>query len=234
LAIGGAPGIGKTALAVHWAHRVANHFPDGQLYADLAGFGPHLRPKAPVEVVRSFLEGLQVPSERIPQTQDAQIGMYRSLLWDRRVLIVLDNARDAEQVRPLLPGAAGCVVLVTSRSRLCGLVAEGAHLLTLDVFTPGEACELLERRLGSQWVTADAGATDEIITRCSRLPLALAVLAARAASSRVLSARALAQELRESHSAPDSFTGSDAVTDRARCGPAPVRRQIDQVEVPTL
>lgn len=213
-AIDGAAGVGKTALAVHWAHRVAHRFPDGQLYANLAGYDMAAQPKDPIDIVHGFLEAMQVPAERIPRSQDALTGMYRSLLNDRRMLVVLDNARDANQVRPLLPGGAGCFVIVTSRSQLTGLVAtECAHALTLDRLTSSEARQLLARRLGRDWVSADPVSTDEIITQCGHLPLALAVVAARATSHRACAARDLAAALREAGGALDLLSGPDPATD---------------------
>ena len=133
-ALTGMAGIGKTALAVYWAHQVADRFPDGQLFVNLRG-SPRT-PVVPTDAVRGFLTALGVPSARIPPDTDGQAALYRSLLVGRRMLIVLDNAQNAEQVRPLLPGSPGCLVLVTSRNRLTGLAAaEGAHLITLGVLT---------------------------------------------------------------------------------------------------
>src|SRR5262249_7021433 len=139
-AIGGTAGVGKTALAVFWARRVADRFPDGQLYVNLRGFDPSGMVMDPAEAVRRFLDALGVPSERIPVDLDAQAALYRSQLAGRRVLVVLDNARDTAQVRPLLPGAPGCLVVVTSRNQLTGLIAgDGAHPITLDLLTDDEA-----------------------------------------------------------------------------------------------
>ena len=143
---------------MHWAHRVAGRFPDGQLYVNLRGFDPGGLALEPGEAIRGFLEAFAVPAARIPADLDAQAGLYRSLLAGRRVLVVLDNARDAEQVRPLLPGSPGCVVVVTSRNQLTGLVAaDGAHPLTLDLLPAAEARDLLARRLGADRVAARAG-----------------------------------------------------------------------------
>jgi DNA-binding SARP family transcriptional activator/tetratricopeptide (TPR) repeat protein len=196
-AIGGVAGGGKTALAVLFAHRVADLFPDGQLYADLRGFGPSGDPDPPARVLRGFLGALRVASQAIPADVDAQAGLYRSVLAGKRVLVVLDNARDAAQVRPLLPGSAGCLVLVTSRSQLAGLAAvEGAWLLPLGLLTEQEARELLAGRLGAGRVEAEPEAVTELIRLCARLPLALAITAARAAARPDHPLAALAAELR--------------------------------------
>ena len=182
-AIGGTAGIGKTALAVHWAHRHAGSFPDGQLYVNLRGFDPAGTPLEAAAAVRGFLDALGVPPARIPASPGAQAGLYRSLLAGKRMLIVLDNARDPAQVRPLLPGTAGLLVLVTSRSQLTGLAAaDGARTLTLDLLTPREARDLLARRLGTSRVAAEPDAAEELADLCARLPLALNITAARAAA----------------------------------------------------
>ncbi|GIJ71773.1 hypothetical protein Voc01_066900 [Virgisporangium ochraceum] len=196
-AIAGTAGIGKTTLAVHWAHRVRHRFPDGQLYVNLRGFHPSGAVMDPAQAIRSMLEALDVPRQRIPADLDAQAALYRSELAGRRMLVVLDNARDAEQVRPLLPGAPGCFVLVTSRSQLTSLVAvEGAQPLTLDLLTAGEARELLASRLGADRLAAEPEAAEELVTRCARLPLALAIVAARAATNPGFPLRAIADDLR--------------------------------------
>ena len=181
-AVDGMPGIGKTALAVHWAHQVADRFPDGQLYVNLRGFDPGGLPVPAVEAIRGFLDAFGIPAEQIPQSLDAQASLYRSRLARRRVLVVLDNARDVEQVRPLLPGSPGCLVLITSRNQLTGLIAEGAHPLTLNLPSNAEAQQLLERRLGSDRLAAEPMSARSIIDLCGRLPLALSIVAARALS----------------------------------------------------
>lgn len=180
-AISGPAGAGKTALAVHWAHQVAESFPDGQLYVDLRGFGPSGTPVEPAEAIRGFLETLRVPAGWLPASLEARAALYRSLLAGRRMLIVLDNARDAEQVRPLLPAGSGCVVVVTSRSQLTGLVAaQSARPVTLGVLTGAEARDLLAGRLGTERITGEAEAVTELIMLCAGLPLALAITAGRA------------------------------------------------------
>ncbi|MFD8423542.1 BTAD domain-containing putative transcriptional regulator [Streptomyces sp. NPDC059466] len=213
LAMSGTAGVGKTALAVHWAHRVRDSFPDGQLYVNLHGFDPGGSVMSPADAVQGFLDAFGVPPARIPQGLEAQTGLYRSLLTGRRVLVVLDNARDAEQVRPLLPGAPGCLALVTSRDRLTGLAATaGAQLLTVDLLTPAEARDLITGRLGAHRTAAEPAAVDEIVARCAGLPLALAITAARAAARPRLPLTALAQELQESGGRLDALDGGDPAT----------------------
>ncbi|MDQ7904224.1 BTAD domain-containing putative transcriptional regulator [Phytohabitans sp. ZYX-F-186] len=212
-AIDGTAGVGKTALAVHWAHRVADRFPDGQLYVNLRGFDP-AGPVPPDEAVRGFLDALHVPAQRMPVGLDAQAALYRSLLAGRRMLVVLDNARDADQVRPLLPGSPGCLVIVTSRDQLAGLVAaEGAHPVPLDLLDPDEAVRLLARRLGADRVAAEPEALAELVRACAGLPLALVIVAARAATRPGLSLAALAAELGQARGGLDAFSGADPATD---------------------
>jgi DNA-binding SARP family transcriptional activator/tetratricopeptide (TPR) repeat protein len=197
-AIGGTAGVGKTALAVRWAHQVAARFPDGQLYVNLLGFGPSGTPVSPGHAIQGFLYALGVPADRIPRDLDARAGLYRSLLAGRRILIVLDNARDGQQVRPLLPAWPGCMVLVTSRNQLVGLsAADGARLLNVDVLSHAEARQLFTARLGAERTAAEPDAVAEIIELCARLPLALVIAAARANSRPRLSLSALAAELRD-------------------------------------
>jgi transcriptional regulator with XRE-family HTH domain len=178
-AVSGAAGVGKTAVAVHWAHRVADHFPDGQLYVDLRGFGSGGPVVAVADAMRGFLDALGVAPEHLPGDVDAQGGLYRSLIAGRRILVVVDNARDADQVRPLLPGATTARTVVTSRNRLTGLVVDGAHPVILDVLTVEESLQLLARRLGWRRVDAEPDAAERIVARCAGLPLALTVAAAR-------------------------------------------------------
>ena len=176
-------GVGKTALAVHWAHQVAHRFADGQLYVNLRGFDPAGSPATPDEAIRELLDGLAVPAAQIPPGLPAQAALYRSLLAGRRMLVVLDNARDEQQVRPLLPGGPGCLVLITSRRQLAGLAAtDGARLLTLDVLPPAEARQMLTARLGAGRAAAEPAAVTQIAALCAHLPLALAIAAARAAA----------------------------------------------------
>ncbi|MEV6694959.1 BTAD domain-containing putative transcriptional regulator [Micromonospora sp. NPDC051196] len=213
-AVSGTAGVGKTALAVHWAHQVARRFPDGQLYVNLRGFDPVGPATEPAEALRRFLDALGVPAQRIPAELNARAALYRSLLADKRMLILLDNARDAVQVRPLLPGAAGSLVIVTSRNQLTPLVVtEGARLLPLDLPSPDEARLLLRRRLGDDRWAADPEVTDEIIRRCARLPLALAVVAAHAAARPELTLARLAVELGAAAGALATLDGGDPVSD---------------------
>jgi tetratricopeptide (TPR) repeat protein/transcriptional regulator with XRE-family HTH domain len=208
-AIGGTAGVGKTALALHWAHQVAARFRDGQLYVNLRGFDPSGVPATPAAAIRGFLDALSVPPGQIPPGPAAQAGLYRSLLADKQMLIVLDNARDEQQVRPLLPASPASLVLVTSRSQLGGLVAaEGARLLILDVLAEPEARQLLAARIGDR-AAAEPEAIGEIASLCGCLPLALAVAAARAAARPRLPLAALADELRETAGRLDALDSGD-------------------------
>jgi tetratricopeptide (TPR) repeat protein/DNA-binding XRE family transcriptional regulator len=211
-AICGTAGVGKTALAVHWAHRAANRFPDGQLYLNLRGFHPSGRPMPTAEAIRFLLDAMQVPAEQIPRSLDAQAALYRSLLSGRRMLVVLDNAHDAEQVRPLLPGSPGCLVLVTSRNPLAGLVAsEGAYQLTLDLLTETAAHELLALRLGRAWLGTAPDVAAELVKVCARLPLALAIAAARISARPRLAPGAFTEELKDARRRLDALDTGDAV-----------------------
>ncbi|WP_336216785.1 AfsR/SARP family transcriptional regulator [Nonomuraea sp. LPB2021202275-12-8] len=208
-AIAGTTEIGKTTLAVHWAHRVRDRFPDGQLYVNLRGYGL-ANPVEAADVLRGFLDALHVPSQQIPADTDQAAAQFRSVLAHRRVLILLDNARDAEQVRPLLPGNGRCLVVVTSRRQMSSLVAtEGAHPLGLTLFTTDEAYELLARRIDRERLQADPAAVDALITACGRLPLALAIAAARSAVQHEFPLRAIADQLQAGLAA---FDCGDAAT----------------------
>jgi len=209
--LSGPAGVGKTTLAVRWAHRVADQFPDGQLYVNLRAFAPEGKPVTPAEALRGLLRAMGVLLAHIPESPDAQAALYRSMLAGKRMLVLIDNAADAGQVRPLLPGGTGCAVLVTSRSQLTGLVAvEGAHPLFLDVLPVAESCELLVGRLGAQRVMAEPGAATELAGLCAGLPLALSVAAARAAARPGFALSALAAELRSDENRLDALGTEDA------------------------
>ncbi|OQD57459.1 hypothetical protein BM536_002810 [Streptomyces phaeoluteigriseus] len=212
--IGGAAGVGKTTFAVHHAHQVAHLFPDGQLFVNLCGFHPRTPALDPALVLHGFLTALGVPAQRIPEDTAARTALFRSTLAGRRVLVVLDNARDEEQVRPLLPNGSGCLTLVTSRSRLAGLVAgDGAHPLSLALPSETEAYEMLARRLGPERLDAEREATADIVRLCGRLPLALAVIASRAALDPVFPLSTVADDLRGTDGRLDALTTFDADTD---------------------
>ncbi|GIM91096.1 AfsR/SARP family transcriptional regulator [Paractinoplanes toevensis] len=192
--IHGTAGVGKTSLAVHWGHSARDRFPDGQLYVNLRGFDAG--PLSPGVALRGFLDALGVPPARIPAQLDDRSALYRSLLADRTMLVVLDNARSAEQVRPLLPGGDGCVVLVTSRDPLTGLVTTSqARSLRLGLLAPAESHRFLVRRLGAGRVAGEPAAIARLIERAAGLPLALSLAAARAAADPALPLTRLASEL---------------------------------------
>jgi tetratricopeptide (TPR) repeat protein/transcriptional regulator with XRE-family HTH domain len=212
-AIGGMAGVGKTALALRWAHRAAGQFPDGQLYVNLRGYDPGGQPADAAAVLRRFLDALGAAPGSVPTDVDEQVSLYRSLLAGRRMLILADNASDAAQVRPLLPGSPGCLVLVTSRSPLTGLAAaDGARVLNLEILTAAEALELLSARLGAVRVAAEPDAVTDLIRLCGHLPLALALAAARAAESDWPLAH-LAAELRDGHRTLAALGAGDAAAD---------------------
>jgi tetratricopeptide (TPR) repeat protein/transcriptional regulator with XRE-family HTH domain len=201
VALDGQPGVGKTSLALQWAHQAAELFPDGQLYVDLHGFGPVAKPAEASEVLGEFLRALGIPGDRIPAQEAHRATAFRSLLHGRRVLIVLDNAADSQQVRPLLPGSPGCAVLVTSRRRLKGLVASGSGVcVTLNALSPNEALRLI------RLVTLHEGSWDirvddepEALLRlaglCAHLPLALRIAAEILAAQPHLGVAKLADDL---------------------------------------
>ncbi|WP_329529475.1 AfsR/SARP family transcriptional regulator [Streptomyces sp. NBC_01462] len=206
--ISGMAGAGKTTLAVHWAHRIAHRFPDGSLYVNLRGYTPSGSRMEPGEAIETFLVALGVAPHAVPEGLDAQTALYRSVLAGRRVVIVLDNALDTEQVGPLLPAAPGCLVIVTSRSPLSGLVARhGAHPLPLGLLAAEESLELLARRLGEARVHAEPDAGRTIVGLCARLPLALSIVAARAALHPGFRLADIAAELREDDGSLDAFVG---------------------------
>jgi DNA-binding SARP family transcriptional activator/DNA-binding XRE family transcriptional regulator len=213
--IDGTAGVGKTALAIHAGRRLAPLFPDGQLHADLRGFGPDEPPMPAAEALAGFLHALGVDPSAVPPEVGEQAAMYRSLLAERRMLIVLDNAADAAQVRPLLPGAPGSLVLVTSRSRLSGLTAsDGATRITLQPLALAEAISLLSEILGHERVSAELRAAADIAARCGLLPLALRVAADRAASRPGMGLADLAVQLADAHARLDVLDiGEEDLTD---------------------
>jgi DNA-binding CsgD family transcriptional regulator/tetratricopeptide (TPR) repeat protein len=212
-AVTGTAGVGKTTLAVHWAHRVADRFPDGLLYVDLRGFHPSIAPVAPGEAIRDCLIALDVATDRIPSGPQTLAALYRTTLAGRRVLVLLDNAHNADQVRPLLPGSASALAVVTSRDRLTSLLAGGAHHISVDLPTTDEAVSLLTARVGRRRVAEEPVAAHRIIDRCGRLPLAITLAAARLVTHPTFSLASLADELEHTHHGLDVLTGDDATTD---------------------
>ncbi|WP_405677142.1 tetratricopeptide repeat protein [Streptomyces sp. NBC_01511] len=205
-ALDGSGGVGKTTLAVHWAHRVQDRFPDGTLHTNLRGYGPG-RPAGPDEVLDDFLVALGVHPAAVPAGTGARSGLFRTLAAGRRLLIVLDNANSAEQVRPLLPGAPGCMVLVTSRDSLTGLVVtEAAHRLTLDVLSLAEAFNLVVGIIGPTRAQAEPAAVEDLIRLCARLPLALRIAAGRAAAYEHVSVADIVAELADEDSRLDALS----------------------------
>jgi DNA-binding SARP family transcriptional activator/Tfp pilus assembly protein PilF len=210
-AISGTPGVGKTTLAIQVAHQVRDGFPDGQLYVNLRGFDPASAPMDPAEAIREFLDAFGVVPQTIPASIEAQAALYRSLLADKRVLVVLDNAHDTDQVRPLLPGSSTCPALVTSRNRLDGLaVHHGAHHLTLDLLPTPDARTLLGRYLGPDRMAAESESAEEIIRRCARLPLALSIAGARTAATPRFLLSTLAAELGQERARLDALDAGDS------------------------
>jgi DNA-binding SARP family transcriptional activator/tetratricopeptide (TPR) repeat protein len=211
--ISGSAGVGKTTLALRWAHDAAEHFPDGLLYADLGGFSQVERAVSPEETIRQFLDVFNVPVNRIPKDLTAQSALYRSLLATKRVLVVLDNARNVGQVRPLLPAGSACRAVVTSRSPLVGLVAvEGARPVHLDVLSDDEARELLNSRLGVERTGAEPDAITALTRLCGGLPLALSIVAARAAARPKLPLASLLSQLRDERRRLDALDAGDPTT----------------------
>jgi DNA-binding SARP family transcriptional activator/tetratricopeptide (TPR) repeat protein len=196
--IDGAAGVGKTALAVHWSHQVRDEFPDGQLFLDLRGYAG-VAPSRPIDALTRLLFALGVPADQVPDNLDDATGLYRTLLADRRMLLVLDNARTVEQVRPLVPGAGASVILVTSREPLTALVArDGARRVMLDPLTPGEARALLASVLGGARIGREAAAAADLVELCARLPLALRIAAAYLLGNPAQSVAGYVQQIRAS------------------------------------
>ncbi|WP_281283215.1 helix-turn-helix domain-containing protein [Kutzneria buriramensis] len=210
--ISGAGGIGKTSLALRWAHRHLDRFPDGQLFVDLRGFSPDSDPLDPLTAVRGFLHGLGVDPARMTGGLEEHSALYRSHVADKRMLIVLDNAATGEQVVPLLPGTSGCTVLVTSRNILTSLLhRHGAHHLSLGLLTEDETYAMLARRLGAERLAAEPEAVAELAALCGRYPLALAIMSARALARPHIPLAEFAAELHESDLDDDPDNSPSAV-----------------------
>ncbi|MFE4855603.1 BTAD domain-containing putative transcriptional regulator [Streptomyces sp. NPDC056670] len=204
-ALAGIGGVGKTTLAVHVAHAARPYFPDGQLYVDLQGAGQHFA--EPDTVLGAFLRALGTPDSAIPDSMEERAALFRSTLDGRRVLVLLDNARDAAQIRPLLPGTAGCAALVTSRIRMVDLV--GAHLVDLDVMSPDEALQLFTRIVGVERVSAEREAALDVVAACGFLPLAIRIAASRLASRRTWTVSVLAAKLADERRRLDELQAGD-------------------------
>ncbi|TCO52614.1 AfsR/SARP family transcriptional regulator [Actinocrispum wychmicini] len=208
--ISGAGGVGKTWLALRWAHQAIDRFPDGQLYVDLHGFDPAAAPVAASVVVRGFLEALGVGPAAMPADPDAQFGFYRSLVSRRRMLIVLDNARDSSQVLPFVPGAGSSRVLATSRRQLTTVAANhSTHAVALDMLTRAEAEDMLVRRLGPDRLAGAPGAVAELLDHCAGLPLALGVVATRAGARPDLPLASFAEDLSDTATRLDAFDNGE-------------------------
>jgi tetratricopeptide (TPR) repeat protein len=209
VAITGAPGVGKTALALHWAHRNRDSFADGDLYIDMRGYGS-VAPLSVEQALDSFLRSLDIDPDRIPVDLNERAALYRSLLGNRRILILIDNVSSVRQIRHLLPGSRHCLAIITSRSRLSSLVTlEGATRVDLDVLTPDDAVRLLAEFIGEERIEADLDAANLVATLCSRLPLALRVVAERAAARPHLTMRELARELASEQGRLDALASEE-------------------------
>jgi DNA-binding SARP family transcriptional activator len=211
--ITGTAGVGKTTLAIRFARQAGSLFTDGQLYVNLRGFDPVSEPMAPGTALEWFFDALGVPAGEVPPALEAQSALLRTLLDGKRMLLLLDNARDADQVRPLLPGSPGCMVLVTSRSQLTGLVVEGATPVPLDVLDRREAADLVARRLGAQRAAAESAAVDALVEHSAGLPLALSVTCARAAARPAMRLADLAAELADARGRLDALATGEESTD---------------------
>ncbi|ADD42313.1 AfsR/SARP family transcriptional regulator [Stackebrandtia nassauensis] len=208
--ITGTAGVGKTSLAIHWARRVADDFPDGQLFVNMRGYHPE-QALTPQRVLARFLRTLGVRGQDLPEDIDELTAMYRSVMDGRRMLIVLDNVNHSDQARPLLPGAAGCLVVITSRDVLLSLIAaDNASQISLDLPDTADARRMLARRLGSERLSSEPGAADDIIAASARLPLALAIAAARAVINKDTRLSAVAEQLR---AGLDAFDTASPMTD---------------------
>jgi phosphoglycerate dehydrogenase-like enzyme/DNA-binding SARP family transcriptional activator len=211
--ITGTAGVGKSTLAIRFARQAGPLFPDGQLYVNLRGFDPASAPMQPGTALQWFFDALGVPAVNVPPALEAQSALLRTLLDGKRMLLLLDNAHDADQVRPLLPGSPGCMVVVTSRSQLTGLVVEGAQPVPLDVLDGREATELVASRLGAERTAAESAAVAEIVGHSAGLPLALSVTCARAVARPALRLADLAAELADARSRLDALGTGEATTD---------------------
>ena len=205
MVVNGAAGLGKTALAVHAAHQVSAQFPDGQLYVDLLGASS--QPAGPGEVLARFLRDLGVDGDKVPARDDERAALYRTTLTGRRMLILLDNAKDAAQVRSLLPGSSSCAVLVTTRNRTPDLAS--TRFLDLNVLEDTEALALFSRIVGEERAAAEPDATAEILVACAGLPLAIRICAARLAARRSWQIATLASRLRNEQRRLDELKTGD-------------------------
>jgi DNA-binding SARP family transcriptional activator len=211
-AIDGTAGVGKTWLALHWAHRNVDQFPDGQLHVNLRGFDPQHEPVSPRVALRGFLDALGADPRSVPEDEEGQAALYRTMVADKRMLFVFDNARDAGQIELLLPGNTTSTVLVTSRNRLTGLRVRGARVLDLGMLDNAEARELLAWHLGAERVAADPAAVDRLVMRCAGLPLALSIVAARAAEHPHIPLEVFAKELADTSARLDALNSADLTT----------------------
>jgi NB-ARC domain/Helix-turn-helix domain len=210
--ISGCGGVGKTSLALKWAHRHTHLFPDGQLFVNLRGFDPREDAVAPAVALRSLLDALRIPAQDIPSGDDARAGLLRSIIVGRRLLLVLDNAADTGQIMHLLPGSSSCVALVTSRRRLDALTTMyGVPAVRLDMLPANEASDMLARRLGSARLAAEPDAVQELQRYCGGMPLALAIVAARAEAHPEFPLADLAADLRVDADRLDALDTTDSL-----------------------